>query len=187
MLARATVAWMLFSTLGFASLAEEPKESKLKPTLIFSGSHTAIDRELFTVVADEAAWKALWEKHRGGVKTLRFTEREQSFDIDFESQYVVAIFTPDCDACDVTTRRRGNEVVIGFRATVYGIKGRVPGAEDKRTEHEKAKKDAVTPYAFVVLPKPVSTVVIEQDVRRDKFGAAVWQERKRFPASTDRK
>ncbi len=79
------------------------------------------------------------------------------------------------------------ETVIGFRSYYHSIAGRVPGTEDTRTEHEKAKQNTVTPYAFVVLPKPVSAVVIEKDVRRDKFGMPEWNELKQFPAPKDKK
>ena len=184
---RVLIGWVALGALTFVCRAEEPKEAKLKPTLIFSGSHTAIEREYFAVVTDEAAWKALWEKHRGGEKTLRFTEREQYFDVDFGSHCVVAIFPGGGDSCDITPRKRGEEILIGFRSALYGIEGRLPGMKDTRTEHEKAKEAAVMPYALVVLPRPVGAVVIEQDVRTDKFGAPVWKERKRFPARNDKR
>ena len=190
MFARILLVCVALCALTFASPADEPKEvkeTKLKPTFVFSGSHSAIDREMFAVVTDEAAWKALWEKHRGGKKTLQFTEREQHFDIDFDTQYAIAIFPAQYDWCFVTQRKRGEEVVIGFRAHGFSTEGRAPGAVDTRTEHEKAKENVVTPYAFVVLPKPVSIVVIEKDVRQDKFGTPEWKELKRFPAPKDKK
>ncbi len=129
MITRVLLGCAAVCALAFASLADEPKETKLKPTFVFSGSHTAIDRETFAVVTDETAWKALWEKHRGDEKTLRFTEREQYFDIDFDAQYVVAIFPAQGDGCFVTPRKRGAETVIGFRSYYHHadvLQGRHP-------------------------------------------------------------
>jgi hypothetical protein len=182
MLTRAKIGCVALGVLAFGLLAAEPRETKLKPTFVFSGSHSGINRETFAVATDEAGWKALWEKHRGDEKTQRFTEREQYFDVNFDTHYIVAIFTPGVDGCDITPRMRNDEVVIGFRPLVYCTEGRLPGQEDKRTEHEKAKEASVSPYAFVVLPKPVKTIVIEKDVRQDHSDPPAWKEQKRFPA-----
>jgi hypothetical protein len=187
MIARVLLGCAALGVLSFLSLADEPKEMKLKPVAVFRGSHSAIDRETFAVVSDEKEWKSIWEKHRGDEKTLRFTERVQYFDIDFDTQYVVAVFPADGDECLITPRRRGDEVAIGFLPHFYGIEGRQPGMQDTRSAHDKAKERAIMPYAFAVLPKPVKTVVIEKDIRRDKFAAPEWKEVKRFPTPKDNK
>lgn len=183
MFARVLIGAIALCVLALTSLADEPKEKPLKPLLLFAGSHSGIDRESFYVVTTEGRWRDLWEKHRGNEKTRRFTEREQYTEIDFDTCYIVAVFTPGFDGCDLTPRQRGEEVVIGYRPLVYCTEG---GVEDKRTEHEKAKEAALAPYSFVVLPKPVKTVVIEKDVREQKIDPPLWKEQKRFPAPKDK-
>jgi hypothetical protein len=188
MIARVLLGCVALGALAFASLADEPeppKEVKIKPALLLAGSHSGIDRESFYVVTNEDAWKDLWAKHRGNEKTQRFTESEQYAEIDFDTHYIVAVFTPGFDGCDITPRKRGEEVVIGFRPLVYCTEGRV--GEDNRTEHEKAKETAVSPYVFVVLSKPVRTIVIEKDVREMKIDPPLWKEQKRFPAPKGKK
>ncbi len=189
MFARVLLGCAALGVLAFAALADEPKgkDKPFKPTFVFSGSHSAIDRETFAVVADEVAWKVLWVKHRGKLFDPQFTEHQQDVEIDFNTHYVVAIFSAQWDWCQVTPRKRGDEVVIGFRPIGYSTEGRLPGTKDTRTEHEKAKEAAIAPYAFVVLPKPVQTVVIEKDVREHKSDPPLWKERARFPAPKDKK
>ena len=85
------------------------------------------------------------------------------------------------------TFTRGDEVAIRFLALGYQIEGRQPGWKTREPHVDKAKEAAIMPYAFVVLPKPVKTVVIEKDIRRDKFAAPEWKEAERFPAPKDNK
>src|SRR5262245_14939895 len=167
------------------SLTQEPKETTLKPTLIFSGSHSVIRKERFAVVTGEAGWKDLWEQHRGKESDPPFTERDQELSIDFDTHYVVAVFT-GTDAClFVTTFARGDEILIRFTARGYQTEGRPP--EDKRTAHQKAKDAAGADYCFVVLPKPIKTIVVERDVRRRLDYPPLWQEIARFPVPQGKK
>ncbi|WP_439626648.1 hypothetical protein [Gemmata sp.] len=186
--------------LAYPARAQEPKEAALKPTLVLCGTHSAILKEQAAVVTNAAAWKELWKQHRGPTQDPPFTEQCQELDVNFESHFVVAIFAGSCDECEVTPRNRGADVVIGYRARLYSVelRARIPPIDDTRNEREKAadeakevrevaKEAAKAPYAFVVLPKPVKTVVIERDVRRSKFDPALWKEVFRFPAPKDEK
>lgn len=190
------VSFVLSALFSLAPLScdKGPKETTLKPTVVLRGTHSAIRGERSAVVTSAAAWEELWKRHRGTDSDQPFTERFQELGIDFDTHYVVAIFTGLCDECEITPRGRGDDVVIGFRARFYSIAGRRPLADDKRTEREKAADEAAdakdaakSPYAFVVLPKPVRTVVIEKDVRRSKFDAPLWKEEFRYPLTKDRK
>ena len=91
----------------------------------------------------------------------------------------------------VTPRERDGNIVIGYEATVWQTEGRAPGKLDKEMKKQLKKReaweDALAPYAFVVLPKPVKTVVIEKGKRRDLLTPPEWTERKRFPAPKDKK
>jgi hypothetical protein len=159
-----------------------PKETKLKPTAVFAGSHSAIRYETFNVITKEEGWQRLWKEHRGAKHDPEFTETEQELDIDFDTHYVVAVFA-GVDWCEITPRLRGDVVVIGFRGVVNQTEGRLP----QRSGHEEAKDAAKAPYAFVVLPKPVKTVVIEEDVRYRLDKPPIWEHRFLFPAPKDAK
>jgi len=194
MFARVMIGCVTLNTFAFASLAQEPKETKLKPTLVFRGTHSAIQKERIVVITDEAGWKDLWKQHRGKEYDPPFTETDQELSIDFDTHYVVGVFTRECDDCVITPRMRGADVVIGFRPLWYSTEGRPPLGDVKRTEQEKAadearvaKMVAKAPYAFIVLPKPVKTVVVEKDVRRDKSDPPLWKEVARFPGLKDKK
>jgi hypothetical protein len=194
MCARVAFGLSILLALVCPSLAQEPKETTLKPTLVFRGTHSAVRKERFAVVTGETEWKDVWKQHRGKEYDPPFTEKDQELSVNFETHYVVAVFTKECDECVITPRMRGADVVIGFRMQWYSTEGRPPLGEDKRTEREKAtdeareaKEAAKAPYAFVILPKPVKAVVIEKDVRRSKFDPPLWKEESRYPVPKDKK
>jgi hypothetical protein len=91
----------------------------------------------------------------------------------------------------VTTRQRDGIAVIGYLKTYIQTEGREPDATTKQAQEErkleKERTDALAPYAFVVIPKPVRTVVIERGKRRDLSTPPEWKEVKRFPAPDDKK
>jgi hypothetical protein len=159
--------------------------AKLQPSVLFSGTHSAIRMRLLTVVHHERGWKELWEHHRGTDRDPPFTERSQALAINFESQFVVAVFTGDDSALDVTTFTRGDAVLVRFKAHGVQTEGRYPGQVDPRSAHQKAKDEAVADYCFVVLPRPAKTIVIEEDVRRQLGDPPVWRERVRFSPPAD--
>lgn len=157
-------------------------EKPLRPAALFQGSHSQIAKESFRVIKTPGEWKSLWEEHRGEFDRRAFTEYEQSFDVDFEENLVVALFTGRCDWCEVTPRLRGDAVVIGYQADMYQ---RISFASQNipPTPVEKAKEArevAKAPYALIVLRKPVKTIVIEQDVRRVIDAPPVWKHRQTF-------
>lgn len=176
MIPRIATGCIALCVLTCVSIAEEPKEAKLKPTAKLSGSHSAIKRETIMVVTDESTWNGLWAKHRAKEQAL-FTESDQSLNIDFDTHYVVAIFTGWVSSTSVTTFTRGDAVLIRYSTHSDCTEGR-----DMRTEQEKAKDAAVAEYCFVVLPKPVKTVIVEKDVRRQLIDDEMWEEKVRFPA-----
>ncbi len=191
MFARVLIGLVLCA-LAFASSAEEPKdkkekETKLKPTLTLAGTHSQIRRERFEVIATEAVWKDIWELHRGKEHDPPFTERWQELNIDFDTHYVIGVFTGCDSSLVITTFSKGDAVLVRFAAHGHQTEGRFPDGKDTRTEHQKAKEAALADYCFVVLPKPVKAVIIEEDVRSDLSAPPVWKERKRFPTSKDKK
>lgn len=171
-----TLTVICSSALAGHMPTKEPKVTELKPTLLLCGSHSAIRKEKFLVVTETAKWLALWKEHRG--KNPQFTEPGQDLKIDFESHYVVAIFTGDRSDLIVSTLLRGDEVVM--RLTALGIQT-AEGVEDNRTAHEKARDEASADYCFVILPKPIKTVAIERDYRRQLDHPPLWKETARFP------
>ena len=187
MIARALICWIALNTLTCTSFAEEPKVTRIKPTVVLDGTHSAIRREKVVLVTGEVGWKDVWAEHRGKEHDPAFTEQNQTLSIDFDTHYVVAIFTGCDSGLVVTTFARGDDVLVRFVANGYQTEGRPLGSEDKRTAHQKAKEAAVADYCFVVLPKPVKTIVIEQDVRRELPSPPLWKERFRFPAPKDKK
>lgn len=184
MIIRVLFGSVVLGALAFASFADEPKEKPFKPLLIISGSHSAVQKDQLEICTTEVEWDVVWEKHRGEGEP-RFTEKRQRLEIDFGTHYVVAVFTRDKQECAVTTFERGDEVLVRYDAYCPQIAGRVGGK--KRTKHQDAKEEAVAAYAFVVLPKPVRTVVMEQGSRVDLDHPLVWKEQKRFPAPGNKK
>jgi hypothetical protein len=186
MFARVLLGCVALGALALASLAEEPKETKLKPTTAFRGSHSAILEEQFVIVTEEAEWKELWKKHRGDGRDQRSTETVQELTIDFDTHYLVAGFGGHHSSLIVTPFARGDAVLIRFSA--HGSQFRPQPPElDKRPEFVKAKEQAGGDYCFVVLPKPAKTVIIEKDVREQLDHSPLWKEQKRFPAPHDKK
>jgi hypothetical protein len=183
MCTRVTLCLSALLALAGSSPAQEPKETALKPTLVLSGTHSAIRKERTAVVTGAAEWKELWKEHRGKEYDPPFTERLQELNVDFDTHYVVALFTGPGGWCWITPRMRGGDVVIGFGGEVFSTEGRPP----ELTAGEKAKQEAEAPYTFVVLPKPVKAVVIEQDIRRSKLDPPLWKEAYRYPAPKDKK
>lgn len=177
--------------LAFGVCAEEPKEPKIKGAIAFSGTHSQIRNERIELVSTKKEWDKLWEQHYGTPKGRRLLAESLELSVDFDTHYVVAVFSGECYWCDVTTRERKGFVVIGYEKTSIQTEGREPGADTKRAkkerELEKERADALAPYAFVVLPKPVRTVVIERGQRRDLATPPEWKEVKRFPVPDDKK
>jgi hypothetical protein len=178
MFARILLGGVVVCALAFVSFAEEPKETKLKPTLVFSGSHSAIRAERFELATTAKEWESLWAKHRGDAQEPLFTETSQMLSLDFETHYVIAIFTGSGEPCVFQPRQRGDIVAIGLEIEIFSTEGRLPS----RTDHEKAKANATATYAFIVLPKPVKTVVIEENRETRRGQPPQWHERAKFPA-----
>ena len=171
--------------LATASLAGEPKETKLKPTLVLRGSHSAIRKERFVVVTQEREWKELWAQHRGKEADPPFTERDQELSPDFDTHFVIAVFTGANTALSVSTFARGEDVLVRTRARGYqrGVGGNGP----ERTAYQQAKDEAIADYCFIVLPKPLKTVVVEKDVCRRLDVPPQWEEKARFPVPQGKK
>jgi hypothetical protein len=180
----ALIIAMSWLCLAPVATAEEPKEMPYKATAVFTGTHSEIKKERFAVVYAAEVWKRLWEEHRG--KENRFTESYQELEIDFETHFVVAVFAGSCDWCGINTRITSDELRVGFRAGVNQTEGGGEFGARPRTTVERAKDEAQAPYAFVVLPRPVRKIVIEQDVRRLIDESPVWEVRTAFPVISER-
>jgi hypothetical protein len=191
MFARVLLGCVAVCVPVFAALAEEPKETKFKPVAVFHGSHSGVRSEAYNVVTTAPEWEKLWAKHRR-VDPL-FTETFQDLEIDFESHYVVAIFRGNWGyGCLITASKRGETIVIGFEDEILSTEGGFPGVKEdekakQRAIHERAKERAMARYVFVVLPKPVRTVVIEENIEFRRGKQPVWKERATFPAPKEKK
>lgn len=184
MLIRVRLSAVALCVLASSSGADEPKETKLKPTLLFTGSHSAILKDRFEVVSNEKDWKKLWQEHRGDAATRLFAEGSQSFEIDFDSHYLVAVFYGSSPYGEVTPRQRDGTYFIGYKNLYYQT---AVSEIDRRPDISKAQEATTAQYAFIVLPKPVRTVVIERNVQRELGKPPIWEERKRFSAPKDKK
>jgi hypothetical protein len=175
------------------TVARELEATKLRPTAVFQGSHSQIKKETFRLIDTEAAWKELWKQHRGETTDRRHTEPDLALGIDFDTHCVVAVFTGNCDWCKVAPRQRGESVVIGFEACCYQIIGQPPvgtpvdPVEERARRKQGKQNKAAAPYAFVVLPRPIKTVVIEQDVRREIASPPEWKYRVTLHADDEKK
>jgi hypothetical protein len=183
MFVRVLIGCVALYALAFASQADEPKETKLKPTLVLVGTHSAIRDEKLDVVTNEKDWKRLWSAHQGEDNSRLFVDRNQTFDPDFDSQYVAVVFFGDGPPFGkVTPRQRGDTVIIGYEGLYYQTEGR-----DRRPDIVIAKDFTAAPYALVLLPKPVKTVVFEENVQEELGKPPIWKEQKRFPAPKEKK
>jgi hypothetical protein len=172
---------------AFGARADEPKEPKLKGATVFAGTHSQIRNERIELVTTKKEWDQLWDQHYGTTKERRLLAESLELSVDFDTHSVVAVFVPGCYWCAVTTRERDGMAVIGYEKTYIQTEGREPDAVTKQMKRErkleKERTDALAPYAFVVIPKPVRTVVIERGQRRDLSTPPEWKEVKRFPVS----
>lgn len=177
--------------VALGARADEPKEPKLKGAIAFSGTHSQIRDERIELVTTKKAWDQLWDQHYGTHKDRRLLAESLELSVDFDTHYVVAIFSPNYWWCDVTTRERDGIAVIGYLKTYIQTEGREPEATTKQAQEERKLEEertkALAPYSFVVIPKPVRTVVIERGQRRDLSTPPEWKEVKRFPAPGGKK
>ena len=177
---------MLAAFLACAVMVAPQFEKPFKPTAVFDGTHSGIKKERFVQVLDAGAWKQLWNEHRGN--DAKYTETHQRFAIDFDTHYIVALFMGENGHwCEVKSRiRGGGEVVIGFHTSFPQTEGGPLGGGAPTAEEiaEEKKSEAMRPYAFIVLPRTVRSVAIEQDARRTLGPPAVWKHRTRFALET---
>ncbi len=167
--------------LASLMVADAPKEKPFKPTAVFRGTHSQIKKERFVQVLSADAWKKLWQEHRG--KENRFTESDQELDVDFDWDYVIGISTGNADWCSLVPRIRDKEVVIGYRGESHQTEGGPLGHSKPPTpeELEREKKElAQAPYAFIILPRTIQSVAIEQNVQRMLGEPPLWKHRTRF-------
>ncbi len=184
---RTLLAFVILCTSAFAEPAPtaEPKLSELKPTFVLAGTHSAIRKERLVVVTEEQKWKELWKEHRG--KESKFTEHRQELTLDFKTHYVAAILTGTLSDLSATAFSRGDEVLIQFDA--HGIQTLEGGfsTADKRSAHDCAKEKAIAEYCFLILPKPIKTVIFERDCREQLGHPPLWKEKARFPSPKSEK
>lgn len=162
------------SILGivFPADASEPDLEKFTPTAILYGSHSGItDRQIF-FVTNEDDWNRVWTDHRSGGE--KYTETRQHIGIDFEKQFIVAIFTGRKNSHEylyATVHRGKNELVVRFGDELVSTEGiRFPNPNPgcgperlKEFELARKKRNAEASYAFVILPKPVTRIVVEEE------------------------
>ena len=157
------------------------EDTPLRPAAVFQGTHSLIKKEVFKVIKTKEAWKTLWTEHRGQERIKPFIETVQTFEVDFDTHLVAAVFSGGSDWCDVSASVQAREVVIRFRAITYQIDGMPLGFGDEAlTTLLMKKRLAQRPYAFIVLRKPVKSVVIEQDVRQRLDFPPEWKHRVTF-------
>ena len=169
MLTRMRTFWLIVAVAGPApvlSHAAEPVGTLLKPSVVLTGTHSQVRQETLRLITTASEWKTLWKAHRGDDPHRGYTETHQELMVDFEAHFVVAIFTGACDWCDVKTVRRGDAAVVGFERCYTQTEGGPLGAGSKTPaeaeKREEEKESAKAPYAFVVLEKPLTKVVIEE-------------------------
>jgi hypothetical protein len=152
--------------------------------MTLKGTHSAIRKEQSAVVSDPVKWKALWKQHLGEHDNPLYADFSEELDIDFQTHYVVSIFAGSSTNCVLVSRIRGDQVVIRYAEEVFSTEGRPP----PRTPEQELKNKATAPYTFVVLPKPIKTVVIEKAIDgRRKIDMSLGKEIARYPAPGDKK
>jgi hypothetical protein len=187
--------WLLFtiSAMSFGCTAsptvvpnlqvEEPNKvlKPLQPTMVFRGTHSQIQKERFEQILTSDAWNKLWEEHRGS--RSRFTESEQSLEIDYGTHYAIAIFPGASAYVSVSAFEVEETVRIRYRRFSGGSEGGpIGGTRTPEMNEEEEKYEARRPYAFIILPRPVRQVTIEQDVRKKgSEPPPIWETRVSFP------
>jgi hypothetical protein len=191
MIKRVVIGCCAVFALALAVHGEETKETRFKPTMVFTGTHSAIRYETYQLISTGVGWKELWEQHRGDENDRLFTESYQGIDINFETHYVVAIFIGGYpDGCEIIPLQSGDTIIIVSRGMFFQTEGRTPKTADDplprtpdlRQVHNEAKANALGSYAFVVLPKPVKTVVLADATGSPRDGPLNWKQRFIFPA-----
>lgn len=177
-----TVACIALLSLLPSPTVQEPKPQQAaapaptRPVVAMTGATSAIAKEGYHRVQNEQALARLWLQHRGKPQP----DGEYGFfyndagvpEVDFERYEVVAIF--------------GGTTVNSAGFAVESIADE-PGRRLVRFDHrhyQTAGPDggakSATPFAFFVLPRTSSPIVLEENVQGMINQPPIWKERARL-------
>jgi hypothetical protein len=150
-----------------------PPRRSIKPVIVWSDIDSHIKESSFSCLRSAEEWSKVWRAHKGCTPDDLCPPTPE---VDFGSYMVIALFTgPYSQELGLTIDSVDDEkdiIRLRFERSVYSIAGLV---KPKRTHG----------YAFVVLPKSKTAIVIEERELRDRFEPlekAVWRERARLDA-----
>jgi hypothetical protein len=162
-------------TLVFLTVLAQAEEP-LRPSVVLSGSDSAIQKPEMQRITKESAWATLWNRHVAQLERIK-SERPVAPEpqVDFEKFMIIAIFDGStwntAGLRFVTAKETETEVVLGL---------------DWRTYQTRGDGHEVTPYGFLVLPRTTKALRIQLDVRGLPEYAAdappKWKDIHTFPA-----
>jgi hypothetical protein len=140
-----------------------PQVEPFKPTAVYRGSHSAIKKERYELIEDAAAWKKLWDEHRGTDRS--FTETEQDFDVDFDTCRVVCVFTGGVRPTIMGTVVVNGTIHIRYDVGSNDFQFRPEPFVDQPEPLHDSKAEDRRYYMFVVVPKGKMPVVVKEYFR----------------------
>ena len=139
-----------------------------KPLAVHSGHDSKITTPQYKLLTSDKEWQNIWASHLG---TRADDYYRQAFEVDFEKCMVIAIL-------------RGNRInVRGIKinnvinkSDVIVIRFNDVGYQTASSANEVDTSPPDKPFAFVIIPKAVKDIALEDDTQIYKNEPPVWKE-----------
>lgn len=171
-----TIAWVI-AMIGvlacFDAVAGEAPTTQGSPLAVLSGASSKVSEARYRRVISADEWRRVWLDHLG-MNTDAINR--PLFEVDFQRCMVLVIFggkmvNVASERVDSVTE---TERAIVVRIDDVGYQTGGIGGDDHA--------DHVTPFAFVVLPKSVKQIILENNVQMYKGHPPEWKELARIEA-----
>lgn len=152
----------------------QAENAGIKPSVWWLGSDSKVEAGRIELITDAARWEAVWREHRGD----RVEKNANGFEIwpqvDFGTQCVLAVF-------DGKGKNSNGFFPVGIEDLGAHVRLRYDeGGFQTASFNGPDSGIATTSYGFMVFPRPVKTLVLEENVQNLIGGPAEWKERKRM-------
>ena len=158
---------------GGPRVENQAENAGAKPAVWWLGSDSKVETGRIELIADAARWEAVWKEHRGDRVEKNANGFETWPQVDFATQCVLAVF-------DGKGKNSNGFFPAGIEDLGSHVRLRYDeGAFQTASFNGPDSGIATTSYGFMVFPRPVKTLVLEENVQNLIGGPAEWKERKR--------